>query len=180
VGERFVQGHALVVGVGGDLPHTVGDAVSLADILRDTMRCAYPPDQVHLLTGENATREHILAALDTLSQPTGAQSTPLVYFSGHGYQVSSPTGRFHYLMPFGYDLNHLYQTAVSGAKFADRLRAIPAQKLLVLLDCCHAGGVGQAKAPGLQLAKSPLPPEAQQLLAEGSGRVLDAAHRDGR
>jgi len=174
----FDQGYALVVGVGGDLPNTVGDATGLADILKDRARCAYPHDQVHLLTGENAGRERILAVLDALSQSTDPQSTVLVYFSGHGYRVASPTGEFYYLLPHGYDLDRLYQTAISGAEFTDRLRAIPAQKLLVLLDCCHAGGVGEAKAPGLQLTKSPLPVEAQSLLAEGRGRVLIASSQE--
>jgi hypothetical protein len=81
-------------------------------------------------------------------------------------------------MPYGYEVDRLYQTAISGAEFADRLGALPAQKLLVLLDCCHAGGVGEAKAPGLGLAKSPLPPEAQSLLVEGSGRVLIASSQE--
>jgi hypothetical protein len=174
----FEQGHALVVGVGADLPNTVEDAVGLAEILRDPARCAYPPNQVHLLTGEDATREQVLTVLDTLAHSTDAQSTVIIYYSGHGYRAASPTGEFYYLMPYGYDLNRLYQTAVSGAEFTDQLRAIPAQKLLVLLDCCHAGGVGEAKAPGLQLAKSPLPPEARGLLAEGSGRVLVASSQE--
>ncbi len=174
----FDQGYALVVGVGADLPNTVDDAAGLADILEDPARCAYPPDQVHLLTGEQATRDAILSTLDALSQSTNSQSAVIVYFSGHGYQVASPTGEFYYLLPYGYDLYRLYQTAISGAEFTDRLRAIPARKLLVLLDCCHAGGVGEARAPGLQLAKSPLPPEAQRLLAEGSGRVLIASSRE--
>ncbi|MFQ6101707.1 MAG: caspase family protein [Anaerolineae bacterium] len=174
----FDQGHALVVGVDADLPNTVDDAVGLANILKDPARCAYPPDHVHLLTGEQADRDAILSTLDTLSQSTSPESTVIVYFSGHGSQVASPTGEFYYLLPYGYDLNRLYQTAISGAEFTERLRAIPAQKLLVLLDCCHAGGVGEAKAPGLQLAKSPLPPEAQGLLAEGSGRVLIASSQE--
>ena len=182
----FDQGHALVVGVGADLPNTVDDAIGIAKILQDPARCAYPPDQVHLLTGEEATRAAILAALDDLSSiqsPTSNPLTVIVYFSGHGYQVTSPTGEFYYLLPHGHDLNRLYQTCISGAEFTDRLRAIPAQKLLLLLDCCHAGGVGApydggAKAPGLQMAKSPLPPEAQGLLAEGSGRVLVASSQE--
>jgi hypothetical protein len=171
----FDQGHALIVGVGADLPNTVDDAVGVADVLRDPARCAYPHDQVHLLTGEQAIRENVLATLDTLSQSTDTQATVLIYFSGHGYQIVSSTGEFYYLLPYGYDTDQLYQTAISGGEFADRLRAIPAQKLLVLLDCCHAGGVGDAKAPGLQMTKSPLPPEAESLLAEGSGRVLVAS-----
>jgi len=174
----FNQGHALVVGVGADLPNTVDDAVGLADVLKDPARCAYPADQVHLLTGEQATATDIYATLETLAESTNPESTVIIYFSGHGYQVASSTGQFYYLLPYGYDLDRLYQTGISGAEFTDRLRAIPARKLLVLLDCCHAGGVGEAKAPGLQLAKSPLPPEAQRLLAEGSGRVLIASSQE--
>jgi tetratricopeptide (TPR) repeat protein len=53
-----------------------------------------------------------------------------------------------------------------------------AQKLLVLLDCCHAGGLSDLKALGLQFAKAPLPPEAQGLLAQGRGRVIIASSRE--
>jgi hypothetical protein len=176
--KEFVQGHALVVGVGDDLPNTVDDAAGLADILKDAGRCAYPDEQVHLLSGEKAGRDEILSALDSLAKAVTSESSVVVYFSGHGYQVTSTTGASYYLMPYGYDLNRLYQTAIRGDEFTDRLRAIKAQKLLVLLDCCHAGGVGDAKAPGLELAKSPLPPEAQNLLAKGSGRVIIASSRD--
>ncbi|MDY7076126.1 MAG: caspase family protein [Chloroflexota bacterium] len=176
--DTFNQGHALVIGAGGDLPNTVDDAVGLAEILTDPARCAYLPGQVHLLVAEQATRAGILFALNALVQSTDFQSTVIVYFSGHGYQTISSTGESYYLLPHGYEIERLYQTGVSGAEFADRLRAIPSQKLLVLLDCCHAGGVGEAKAPGLRMAKSPLPPEAQSLLAEGSGRVLIASSQE--
>jgi hypothetical protein len=175
----FDQGHALIIGVGADLPNTIDDAVGLADILKDPARCGYPPNQICLLTGENTVRGQILSALDSLSQFTNTQSTVIIFFSGHGCQATSPTAESYYLMPYGYELNRLHETAISGAEFTGRLHAIPARKLLVLLDCCHAGGVGEAKAPGLHLAKSPLPAEAQRLLAEGSGRVLIAScHED--
>lgn len=174
----FKQGYALTVGVGADLPNTVQDAQGLANILKDTERCAYPPDQVQLLTETGATRVAILAALDNLAQATNQGATVVVYFSGHGYQVASTMGQVYYLLPYGYDLNRLYQTAINGQEFTAKLRAIPAQKLLVLLDCCHAGGVGDAKAPGLEFAKSPLPPEALALLTEGKGRVLIASSKE--
>ena len=171
----FEGGYALVVGVGADLPNTVDDANGLADILQDPSRCAYPPDQVHLLTGEEATAANIHAALDALAGLASPESTVVVYYSGHGYQVASSTGQFYYLLPYGYDLDRLYQTGINGTELVDRLRAIRAKRLLVLLDCCHAGGVGEAKAPGIQLAKSPLPPEAASLLVQGGGRVLIAS-----
>jgi len=178
VSELFSQGYAVVIGVGADLPSTVDDAVGLAAFLQDLARCAYPEEQVNLLTSETATRVNILGILEKLAAQSSPESTVLFYFSGHGYQVDSTIGQMYYLMPYGYDVKRLYQTSVSGAELTERLRAIPAKKMLVLLDCCHAGGLDSAKEPGLEnvaLAKAPLPPEAQSLLAQGSGRVLIAS-----
>ena len=172
---QFTHGHALIIGMGADLPNTVQDAAGLADILKDAERCAYPPGQVSLLTGEQATRPAVLTALEALAGLSDPQATVVVYFSGHGYRVTASLGEFYYLMPFGYNLDHLYDTAIRGDEFTSRLRAIPAQKLLVLLDCCHAGGLTKPEPAGLTLAKSPMPPEAASLLAEGRGRVLIAS-----
>jgi hypothetical protein len=173
----FSHGHALLIGVGGDLPNTVADAQGLADLLTNPHRCAYPVGQVALLTGEEAERAGILAALDTLAQRAAAGSTVILFFSGHGYRVESPLGDLHFLLPHGYDRNRLAQTCIRGDEFAAKLAAIPARKLLLLLDCCHAGGVGQVKSPDLTLSKAPLPPEALALLAEGQGKVVIASSR---
>ena len=173
--SKFTHGHALVIGMGADLPDTIQDATGLADVLTDKERCAYPPRQVTLLTGEKATRAAVLSALDALAQVNDAEATVVVYFSGHGYRVTASLGEFYYLMPFGYDTERLFETAIRGDEFTARLRAIAAQKLLVLLDCCHAGGLAKPEPSGLKLAKAPLPPEAASLLAEGRGRVLIAS-----
>ncbi len=167
--DRFEQGHACVIGIGGDLPTTVNDAKGLAKILKDPERCAYPENQVQLLTGEEATRSNILAALEKLAKSTNAESTVLIYFSGHGYQLTKPI-KFYYLMPHGYNKEDLSDTAISGSEFTAHLQAIPAQKLLVVLDCCHAGGLSDLS--GFQIAKAPLPPEAQTMFAGGGGRIM--------
>jgi hypothetical protein len=172
---QFTHGHALIIGVGADLPNTVQDAAGIADILADQERCAYPASQVSLLTGEKATRGGILSALETLAHLSDAEATVVVYFSGHGYRVTASLGEFYYMMPFGYDTARLFETAIRGDEFTSRLGAISAQKLLVLLDCCHAGGLTKPEPAGLQMTKSPLPPEAAKLLAEGRGRVLIAS-----
>jgi hypothetical protein len=86
--ETFKPGHALIIGVGADLPNTIDDANGLATILRDEGRCAYPSAQVQLLIGSSATRAAILNTLDKLAQSTDQNATVVVYFSGHGYQVS--------------------------------------------------------------------------------------------
>jgi hypothetical protein len=177
--EKFKQGHALIIGAGADLQNTITDATGLSEIFKDPERCSYPSDQVNLLTGENATRDTILEGLKKLSENTTIESTIVFYFSGHGYQVDTPIGKAYYIMPFGYDINRLYQTAVSGNELTDCFRKIPAQKMLILLDCCHAGGLDDIKSPGLQLVKAPLPKEALSLLIQGSGRVIIASSMAG-
>ena len=168
--ETFVRGYAVVVGAGADLPVTVNDAIAVADQLCDPGRCAYPANQVQLLTGEQATAANILAALDTLAESASPDSTALVYFSGHGIEAPN-----YYLLPYGHDRADLPGTAIPGALFTARLRAVRAGKLLVLLDCCHAGG--QAEAKGEPVVKSPLPPSTAAELGRGSGRVVIASSR---
>lgn len=178
MGSPFTQGHACIIGIGADLPNTIYDAQGIADILKDPERCAYPTEQVRLLTGSQATRNDILSALDQLAVEATADSTVIIYFSGHGYQFKSPIGNFYYLMPYGYDKTQLPTTAISGAEFTARLQAIPAQKILVLLDCCHAGGLSDLENLGMEVAKSPLPPEAQALFSQGQGRVIIASSKE--
>ena len=57
--------------------------------------------------------------------------------------------------------------------FTQHLQAIQAQKLLVILDCCHAGGQAEAKGA----IKSPLPPSAIAQFGSSSGRVILASSR---
>lgn len=180
----FPDGHAVIIGVGADLPNTIRDAEGLADILKHQERCAYPARQVSLLTSKRATRDRILTALDELSESVGDESSVVIYFSGHGYRVTQDGVTNYYLMPYGYNTLRLQDTAISGVEFTDRLRALKAKKLLLLLDCCHAGGVGSAKSPqgevvpdppSSDIAKAAIPEEARNLFAQGSGRVIIAS-----
>jgi hypothetical protein len=166
----FSQGYAVVIGVGADLPVTVDDAAAVADLLHDPGRCAYPPGQVRLLAGMEARRDAIISALDWLVGAAGPEATAIVYFSGHGMETPD-----YFLLPHGYDLADLPGTAVAGTLFTEKLRAIRAGKLVVLLDCCHAGG--QAEAKGWPGVKSPLPPAVVAELARSRGRVVIASSR---
>ena len=176
---QFTHGHALVIGVGADLPNTVDDAVGLADILKDPERCAYPPGQVRMLTGPEATRAAVLDGLAALKARSNDEATVIVFFSGHGYQVQTAIGTQYFLMPYGYRGDNLPGTAVSGGELSDALRAIRSQKLLLLLDCCHAGGLDDIKAPGVTFTKSPIPAEAVEALAAGRGWAIIASSTAG-
>lgn len=177
----FTHGYALLIGVGNDLPVTVKDATVLHDLLIDPARAGYPATQVALLTEQKADRESILTAFDKLIQQVNndPDATVIVYFSGHGGVFRSPAHSTEYfLVPYGYDPEHRENTAVSDHEFTRYIEAIEARKLIVLLNCCHAGGVPLLKSAGTTFEKSPVPPSLLQALQAGSGHVVVASSQD--
>ncbi len=171
--KLYDSGFALVVGVGADLPVTVTDATAIHEHLTNPAYCAYPPGNVTLLTEKKATRDNVLAALDTLAAKanTVSDATAIVYFSGHGIEKPAP-----YLITNDFDWDQMDNTAIHTDIFTEKLRTIKAKRLLVLLDCCHAGAQGEAKSP---MAKTPIPlsESAIKELGKSSGRVIIASSR---
>jgi uncharacterized caspase-like protein len=171
----FSNGYALLIGVGADLPVTVKDATALRDVLVNPNRAAYPQEQVKLLTEKNADRPTIIDAFDSLIERVNQNrnATVIVYFSGHGVQLKSTNEYF--LVPYGYDGRSRADTAISGLEFTQKIEAIKSRKLVVLLDCCHAGGVPRLKDIDEVFIKSPVPPTLLEALDTGTGRVVIAS-----
>jgi hypothetical protein len=174
----FTNGYALLIGVGADLPVTVEDATAVRDVLIDPNRAAYPPAQVTLLTQTAATRQNILAAFDQIIAQVNQNpdATVMIYYSGHGGRIKR--NNEYFLVPYGYDPGRRVNTAISGLEFTQKIEALTARKLVVLLDCCHAGGVPALKEPGEAFVKSAVPPELLHILETGSGRVVVASSRE--
>jgi hypothetical protein len=181
--DTLTNAHALVVGIDDytgpgvpPLPRTVRqDAEDIEKLLVDPGRCGYATSRVHSLLGRDATRDAIRKGLDDLKAATHADSTVFLYFSCHGCQLKDG----EYLMPADADASSeksVAATALSAAEFSDRLKAVPARRLLLVLDCCHAAGVaalkGREAGPGL---KAGLSEDAHARLFTGSGRAILAA-----
>ena len=175
--SQFEQGHALIVGVGADLPCTISDATAVAGVLSNPDRCGYPEKQVQLLTSKNSTSQRIQDEIKKLQATCTADSTVVVYFSGHGYSLTTTIGTAHFLMPFGYDVADLATTALLGDIFMAELDKIPSRKMLIILDCCHAGGIDSKKSTETIATKAPMPPNTAAFLAEGRGRAIIASSR---
>lgn len=149
----FRNGHALVIGVGdylhlSDLPATVRDAKAIETVLVDPARCGYLSDKVEIICGTEATGVNIRNALRSLSESTDSQSTVLIYFSGHGGRVLQ-NGRWQtYLCPRDVNPADFSSTAISGDEFSELIGAIPARKILIILDACHAGDSVELKTSG--------------------------------
>jgi hypothetical protein len=175
--------HALGVGIANyqhinKLPRTVlKDAQDIYDLLVDPQHCGYPKDNVQLMLDNHATQAAMRHALANLAQQANEDSTVLCYFSCHGGRLESSPYAGEYLLP----VNTLYtsdenlvETAISGTEFTAALRTIPARKVLVVFDCCHAGGIGQPKEATASELKA-LPERYYEGLTAGRGRVILAS-----
>jgi hypothetical protein len=186
----FEHGYALIVGVGRaayppwSLPTTAQDAAALAASLVDPGLCGYPADADHvrLLRDDGATRPAIRQGLAWLAQQAAADrdATAVLYFSGHGW-VDQASGAY-YLLPHDVKPFDIPGSALAGQELAAALRGIPAPRLLVFVDSCHAAGMATAKdAPQLELpnqfAQAALPKGLADVLKQGQGRAVFASSR---
>jgi hypothetical protein len=116
-----------------------------------------------------------------LAEWASPASTVLIYISSHGQNISSGAAAGSYLLPIETQVDSdgliVPETAISHAEFSQGLRQIKAKRLVVMLDLCHAGGIGEAKALQPDQVKSGFADRHLNLLAGGSGRVIMAASR---
>jgi hypothetical protein len=177
--------HALVVGSANyqyinTLPPTVlKDTQDIYNLLIDPRHCGYLAAHVQLLVDGEATQPAIRHALAELARRSHPDATIFFYLSSHGGRVESGPYAGEYLLPVDTlytSEQSLAETAISGAEFTTALHAIHARKLVVVFDCCHAGGIGQPKGttvPGLKA----LPESYYEALTSGRGRVILASSR---
>lgn len=150
--DQFGDGYALLIGVGESavaewaLPAVAMDVQALAQVLVHPERCGYPPEHVQTLLGKDATRANILTGLDWLqtqiSAHNGENTTVVLYYSGHGWLDAKVVQPTYYLIPYDVRVDRLRTSALRGEDFAEAVTALTPARLLVILDCCHAGGVG--------------------------------------
>lgn len=150
--NQFTHGYALLIGVnenavaGWALPDVARDIAALAQVFTHPERCAYPESNVKVLTGKDATRQGILEGLDWLQASvqadTSGNATVVVYYTGHGWRDDSPGSTDFYLIPYDVKESKLKSYALPAAAFAEAVGELNPQRLLVILDCCHAAGMG--------------------------------------
>ncbi|NER48971.1 MAG: caspase family protein [Symploca sp. SIO1A3] len=185
----FTNGYALLIGVGEcpnnpklSLPASVRDVQALHQVITNSSLCAYPNDSQHirLLHDETATRSSILQGLEWLKNQTArdSQATAIIYYSGHGWL--DQTDNSYYLLPSDIDPFDFKNSALPALKFIQALRQINSQRLLIVIDSCHAAGMATSKTSFHQ-ASIKLPPGFTQQsppkqvidsFKQGKGRVV--------
>ena len=183
----LTDAYALIIGIANyaainPLPETVlNDARAVREALIDPQRGGYAPERVKLLLDKAATQAALRQGLQDLAQHATADSTVLIYLSSHGGRLDSGPYKGEYILPVDVDYSsakRLAATALSSEAMTRALRAIAARKLLVILDCCHSGGIGQPKDPTGPVLKGGLSDATYVALQAGRGRVIIASSRD--
>lgn len=178
--------HALVIGIdtayerAPKLPPS-RDAVAIAELLANPEEGGYAPANVNLLTNAAATRQAIEDGLANLANVTDPDSTAFLYFSGHGARIPTGPEAGQYLIPVDGDASSasaLAASSISDDAFTEALGRVPARKVIVVFDACHAGGVGVLKTPTGPEIQSGLAEEYYERLAAGRGRVIFASSLD--
>lgn len=147
--DRFTNGYALLIGVNDNLipayalPTVARDAAALRKVLVHPRRCGYPEENVRLLTGRDASREGIQTGISWLKERIAADrsgnSTAILYYSGHG--VASKEDRSYYLLPYDTRMP-IISSLLRAEDVAAAIEMVRPRRMLVILDCCHAGGMG--------------------------------------
>lgn len=182
----FDHAYALLIGVDASsvprwaLPAVKHDVDALAAVLLDPERCAYPPAHVKVIAGTAATRQNILDGLDWLQQQVanaGPNATAVIFYSGHGWCDTGVIPPAYYLVPYDVREDRLRASALRGEDFAEAVAAVRPQRLLVLLDCCHAGGldVKDLALPPAGYTAAALPPDL--LLGPDAPTAQEAAEK---
>lgn len=179
--KTFQNGRALVVGVGkyeflnslGSAP--IADADDFVKLLTSPAHCGYPVANVQVLRDGEVSRAAIIDGLKHLAAHSQVGDTVIVYFSGHGAQLTTGIGAGTYLCPPEFDIFKPLETGLEAEELSELLNQIPAERLLVLVDACHSGAVASLKGGSGNLTKWGFGGSKLEMLAQGKGRVIIAA-----
>ncbi|HMA36608.1 MAG TPA: caspase family protein [Chloroflexia bacterium] len=178
--------HALVVGIAAyqhipPLPRTIlQDALDIHDVLIAPEYCGYPPGQVQVLLDAEATAAGLRAAFARLAHQAQPESTVFIYLSSHGGRIESGAHAGQYLWPVDVDYRSdeaMVASAIAGAELTGLLSAIPARKLIVVLDCCHAGGLSGLPGASSSDFRPGMAQQYYETLQDGRGRAVFASSR---
>jgi WD40 repeat protein len=96
--------------------------------------------EVRLLNDSAATKNGILDALRQIAAKAGPQDVFMLFLATHGVFESG----VYALLTHDYDGRVGARTTISAPELLEALRAMPAQRQVLIVDTCHAGGIDQA------------------------------------
>ena len=92
----------------------------------------------------------------------------MIYYSGHGHRIKIEDSFDYYLLPYDTPADDIELGALPATQFAQAIRRLNPKRLLVILDCCQAGGIDVKHAPLTWTA-----PPTGLFVAEGDAKAID-------
>lgn len=147
IGKRW----AVVIGIskyqhsGKGIPplkFALNDAIAFMDFLHSPQGGGFNPLRTKLLSDEQATTRNIRSALYTFLKQAGTDDLVIIYFAGHGAPEPGRPDNL-YLISYDTDPKDMASTAFPMWDMETALkRYIVAERVVILADACHSGGVG--------------------------------------
>ena len=162
----------------------VNDAQLMRAVLEEQF--GFPPENIALLTNEQATRDGILAALDAMVAATEPDDIVMFYYAGHGSQMTDregdeASGLDNTLMPVDSEGWSGVNRDITDDEIHLRLMALGAKTdfTTLIVDACHSAtitrdafgvmsrGVQADTRPISELPPSPIPAAASRSAGAG-------------
>lgn len=129
----------------------------------------FAKDHVKLLLNERATKENILDQLGDSWLPRAALPDDLVviFISSHGSSSDADIRGVNYVVAHDTNPTKLFTTGIPMQHLADTIRErVHSDRVLVVLDTCHAGGASESKGIVRQANAD------AATIAQGSGQLV--------
>ena len=127
------------------LRYAAADAQAFHDWAVSPSGGKYAPSRVKLLVEEQATSENMKDALFVWLKEALAEDMVVIYFAGHGSPESPDSPNNLFLLPYDARYDSISITGFPMWDIQTALkRYIKAKKVVVIVDACHSGGVGQS------------------------------------
>jgi hypothetical protein len=149
--ETGVALHVVTVGLNAyrnpeyNLNYARADADAVEAALRARLAPLFARAAFYSLRDADATRENLLATLDTVKREAGPRDVFVFYYAGHGVMSVGDEDPEFYLAP--HEITQLYgerrvlrRLAIPGRDLLAYSRDIAAQKQLFILDACQSAG----------------------------------------
>jgi hypothetical protein len=136
---------ALVVGIEQyqNIPKADYGERDAATMKRYIQKLGVPEENVIFLTGQRATRTGLAKYLEEwLPRNVTDQSRVYFYYSGHG--APDPSDGLSYLVPWDGDPTFLKSSAYPVSRLYEKLGALKAKEVVVMLDSCFSGAGGRS------------------------------------
>jgi len=175
VREKF----ALVIGVGTFRDKTIPplkfaakDATDFARAL--TKHGGFAPQNVTLLTDEQATRAGILGAIQQLILLAHDDDLVVLFVSSHGSprREEQGLGGAGHIVTYDTSSTELWTDAIEYEEFASKTSRIKARRKVAFLDTCYSGQAMRPGSRGLTIEHAGVDDRTARLFLSGEGTAV--------